>query len=476
MFVLTEPVYPRRKVEKWFKQLYNLGLVLNFSAFVITITSFVVRLSSTYKDFFGNTEFTLAPGLATMLNGCPATPATFKQNHVTATSSLDTVSSPFVFLTTTNLILGIIVVHGLLIVFDFLAKLLFTLNVRHLRVRGLHFPLHTTLVLGAIACSILVITLIAASESTRDFVQNYVEVCAQRYQLANQDEFVNTENDTEVVFGTSFVLILVAVCINLFAYICAAFTYMSDASRGEAATLVREQYPWEKGLLCKPDKPILKAWSRWRRAQEQAVKDGQPRDQNPALPAISAAALEEERERQRVLTQQLAANELSRDRKRLPPSLKESRQARYQANQYSPNRGASGADTPRNRGAARRHAPSTQNALPAEGLDDVWEGDEMPEGDEFVGEYDYAEGDGVDYGDGVGADYVEPDRRRRRHRKDARDPDREARRRRRRRERYDDQDAQGATDAAASTRADTAYGRSGDHAIVPMQAVEAPSA
>jgi hypothetical protein len=411
MFVLSEPAYPRRKVERGFKQLYNIGLALNFGAFVITMTSFTGRMSTTYDTFFSRGDLKLAPGLTALLQDCPATPRHFGMNGLTTTSALDIMSCPFVFMTTTNLILGILIVHALLIAFDFLAKLCFSMNIRHLRFRGLHIPLSATLVLGVWSMSITVITLVGASQATRDFIQDFVDECAKNYQVNNQALFVQTENDAEVVFGTSFVLILISTCLNLFAYFCATVTYLNDAYRKENAVLLREQFPWEKGCLCRPDKAKLKAWCRWRREQEEAVKENLPRSANPVLEALAYADEAEVEEKSRMLSEQLAANEQSRQRQRPPtaiqprsaplPVVHERHQQQHQqqqAYQHGPQRGG--------------------KEVPA-----LWDqdGEMFDDGEGFIG-------DGLtpedEYGgvDGVGADYVyEQSRRKHRRRRHHRD-------------------------------------------------------
>lgn len=318
MFVYTQPVYPRRRAEAIFKQFYNIGLVLNFGAFVITITSFGSRLSSTFDDFFGNDRLVIAPSLQAMLTGCNPPSWDFRINHVTAASSMTEETNGFAFLVTTNIIIGVFVLHGILIICDALAKLCFSLNVRHCRIRAMHFPFSASLVLGVWCSSVATIALIAASTTTRGFLQTYVNTCSLRFQQTNPDAYVTAENDAETVFGLSFVLMLVATSINLAFYAVGAIFYLMDASRKEAATLVKEEFPWEKGILCKPDKPKLIAWSEWRREQERAAKERQPRARNPALDVIAAAEVRTQENRAATLREQYAANEYSRSYDRVP--------------------------------------------------------------------------------------------------------------------------------------------------------------
>jgi hypothetical protein len=458
MYVLTEPAYPRRKVEKTFKQVYNFGMVLNFGAFMITVTQFSSRLSSTFVNFFGS-DYKLTSGLAAMLQNCPAKNSTFTMNGLSADAALDNSSAPFAFITTTNVILGVLVVHAVVILLDFIAKTCFSMNIRHLRIGAAHIPLTTSLVGGVWGASIAVIAMIASSHSTLSFVNNFVDKCAVNYQNKNNAEFVSTENDRELVFGTNLIFILVATCINLFLYVCGSVAYLYNASKPGESVLLKEKYPWEKGFLCAPDKPKLKAWTKWREQQLEAVVANTERDKPGYLDMIARSDELEKQEKARILEEQSYANDIAhfkRSAQRPPTSPGGSRSVPISHSQHHDRAGYGHSGQHQNHGA-----PRGGKEVPAPYYDEGQMLDDENVGDGLMLD------DGDYPGDGVAADYVdEPTRRRHRRRRHAGEEGRDERRRHRRRHGSDRQYAEGAEDEEVD----------GDHyAAVPMDRIDGPA-
>jgi hypothetical protein len=274
MFIYVNPTYPRTSWERAFKQLYNFGLIINFAAFIITLTSFYERLDHTFIGYFDNTNFELATSLKTVLTNCTySAPITI--HGATATTALTLHSLPFMFLTTTHSIVAIFAMHLMLIVIDFACKMCFSMNVRHLRYKGFHMNIASLLSYCVGGMSIIVITLIAITSPSRKLGEDYVKYCAQQYLTSSKADFVKSESSVDVVFGLQLNFLLAGVVINMIFYFFAFLHYVSDSTRRINKHEVSEQYPWERGFLCRPNKPILIAVSKLRRENDERLKNGE---------------------------------------------------------------------------------------------------------------------------------------------------------------------------------------------------------
>ena len=270
MFIFTHPVYPRRPWERVFKQLYNVGLILNFASFVITFTNWYARVPNTFDGYFTSTQFQLAHSLVDVLTGCEHR-SIITINGITAPVSISFGSLPYLFLTLQHIFVGVFTLHGLLIVTDFAAKFLYTLNIRHFRYRGLSIPIASFLVYAVFFYSIALAALIATSQAALQFAQDYVAVCTKRFLVTNVEKFVAAESDVDVVFGTNLYFILATVVINMFFYACAVFHLIGYGAKESNARLLELEIPWEKGFFGKPNKLQLIEYCRQRKEAEIEV-------------------------------------------------------------------------------------------------------------------------------------------------------------------------------------------------------------
>lgn len=188
---------------------------------------------------------------------------------MTTTVSLD--STPYMFLTTATTLTGVFAIHGCLIGFDFLAKLLFALNIRNFRYRGLHIRANVFFVLFTFLFSIAVITSISLSQAVRNFMQGYVDTCATRFRVGNEKKFLASEHDTDTIFGTNMNWILAAVILNLFMYGFAMLHILAYSLKEVNSRILQLKHPWEQGFFGKPNKPLLVQYTKERHKFEAEV-------------------------------------------------------------------------------------------------------------------------------------------------------------------------------------------------------------
>lgn len=270
MFIYSHPVYPRRSWERLFKQFYNFGVVCNFSAFIIAFSDYVSRVSNTYETYWNSDKFVLKKSILEVMGGC-STSAAFKSGSWTIQTTVTQESAPFMFLAVSSILTGIFVMHGMLTGFDFFAKLMFALNIRNFRYRGLSIKANLIFVLFTLVLSIAVIAAIALSRDMQDFMQNYMDTCSQQFRTKHPNEFVASQHDVDVVFGTKMEWILAAVVVNLFVYFLAMLHLFAYAVKEMNTRITRLKHPWEKGFFCKPNKPLLIQYSAERRKFEEEV-------------------------------------------------------------------------------------------------------------------------------------------------------------------------------------------------------------
>ena len=254
MFIYVRPVYPRTSWEKIFKQIYNLCLVLLFGAWVLEFTQFYTRVGATYDGYWSATEFRLAPTMDVVLANCNRT-LSLEINGITTSVKVDRESLPYHFLTTTHAMYAVFIVSGVLIFFDFVVKTNFVMNQRHLRWRGYHFPLNTLLTATVYFLSIAVISMIATIHPQRTFLKDYLAQCTLEFNSRGTNRL--SEAASDVVFATSLNLLLSGVIINLAGYVFGFIKLLSDGMREPVEKMLKEEFPWERGFTCKPQKELL---------------------------------------------------------------------------------------------------------------------------------------------------------------------------------------------------------------------------
>ena len=270
MYIYTHAVYPRQSWERVFKQLYNIGLVLNYGAFIITFVDYYSRLKNTFNDYWGDNNFNLYPSLNEVLANCTY-PGSFSVNGIHTTTELTLASTPYMFVTFSSFFWGYLAAHGLVTICDFVAKGFFALNIRHFRYRGLQVPIQNILIAFMFACSVAVISCFGVVQPTRKLLNDYVETCTTRFILTQGDKYVGAEYDTDTIFGTSMVLILIATCVNLFFYFLALIHLITYGMKEENSRLLQLKTPWEEGFFCRPNKPVLVRWCEDRKRREEEV-------------------------------------------------------------------------------------------------------------------------------------------------------------------------------------------------------------
>ena len=271
MFIYSHPVYPRRTWEVFFKRLYNFSMVLNFATWIIVFMDYVSRVNNTFENYWSSGDFQLYPPLQQVLQNCTFT-SDFKLDHHTARLSQITIqSAPYMVMTVTSLIRSVFILHGVMIAFDFFAKMMFALNIRNFRIKGLHIPANSIFIVIVWCLSIAIICIIAVSRSMRKFMQTYVDVCADQFRINNAETFIEAEHDVGVVFGTVLDAILALVAINLCVYFL-GFIHLLTKTMDEAnARILRLDYPWEKGFMCKPVKAVIVQYAEERKQYEKSV-------------------------------------------------------------------------------------------------------------------------------------------------------------------------------------------------------------
>ena len=303
MFIYTRPVYPRTSWEKIFKQVYNLGLVILFAAWIIEFTQFHTKIGDTFGTWWSATSFQLTPTMEAVLVNCSTT-LPMKVNSIVANVQINRQSLPYHFVSVTNAMLGIFIISGGTIVFDFLAKTFFILNVRHLRIGGLHLNINSYCVFMVFLTSLGTVCLIGGLNPLRKVVRDFVAQCAQEYNARGQRI---AEVDQDVPFTVTCNLILAATIINFAGYVFALFKLVADGLREPSKRLLKEQFYWEKGVLCRPDKRKLISESVRVQFEEARVmgvavalpsaaieaaplRGGEPTDHHPGGPTGGVAA------------------------------------------------------------------------------------------------------------------------------------------------------------------------------------------
>ena len=249
--------------ERLFKQLYNLGIVVNLCAFVISFTDYSDRIDNTFASFWSSQTFTLAAPLMPVLENCSYT-GVFNAGPYSTPSSLSLASAPLPFILVTAFLLGTFVIYALLIVMMVFAALMHTWNVRYIRIRGLRFQLHSILVSNIVGLSGCMLILLNATRDVRYYLNDYVSSCASKFLAAKGDQFLAAEYDTNVVFGTNMNWCIAAVVVHLATYMLAGIFLVHTSMKSSHAKLEQATHPWERGVLCRPDKLKLVYYTRQR--------------------------------------------------------------------------------------------------------------------------------------------------------------------------------------------------------------------
>ena len=272
MFVVSEPTFPRTRVEKTFRLTYALGTVLLFAALVITLANYVYRLEQTYEGF-GGSSAVLAPGLRFVLAGCSYN-ASFSIGSMSMTASIDENSATFAFISHALIIVGVVATMIVLILNDITAKMCFAANIRNFRMRGISVPVNTIAANAMLVQSIALIILIGASSSGRTFLNDYVTTCTAKFATSNLARFIAEENNVQSVFGTNLSLLVIAVAINLGIYLLAFVALCLSGWSAAAAEFENRKHFWEKPPFGLPNKKELFHFSRWRRYALESIERG----------------------------------------------------------------------------------------------------------------------------------------------------------------------------------------------------------
>lgn len=270
MFIYTHPVYPRKAWEKFFKRAFNSLTILNFACWIIVFMDYVSRTNNTFDDYWGTGNFKMYGPLQDVLQNCTFV-NDFYMDTYKATVTIDINAAPYHFMTLAATVRAIFILHGVLIGLDFIAKSLFALNIRHFRIRGLHIPINQILLTSILCLSIAVIAVVAQTKEMRSLLVTYVQRCVAQYKLLHAAEYVSKEHDVNTVFGTALDANLWLVVCNLCLYFIALAFLCSQAFTEANAKILMLDYPWEKGIFCKPDKPILVQYTNERKQYEQSI-------------------------------------------------------------------------------------------------------------------------------------------------------------------------------------------------------------
>ena len=255
MFIFPQTRYPRSTTEKLFRQINVIGLALNFGAWIVTFVNFTSRVDNTFHKYWSQSKVKLSVPLETILSDC-VYQGVFTINGSPTDVSFSAASATFPAIVTSTVIVAIFIIHAALIGVDFLLKGLFALNIRALRIQGLYIRVNIVLLTIHMTLSAGTIAAIVTSQTLREFVQSYISYCAHRESTLST-LLLDSEYDVEVVFGLDFSLILAAVVINLLFFAMAAFHLCYYAFQMPFAKMQQAKHPWEVGLLCRPDKPLL---------------------------------------------------------------------------------------------------------------------------------------------------------------------------------------------------------------------------
>ena len=272
MFVYNHPQSPRTRREKLFKWLYFSSLLFNGAAFIITICEFLSKMTATYDNFADRRQLTLHPSLLVVLEGCERRGQVVINGKV-ADSILSSETFEYAFLAMTALAFGIFISHGLLMATDFTTKMLFAYNIRNIRVRGVLLRMNWIQPFWLLLYTVFVIAFIAASSSSRQYVQDYVEYCVEQTLIVNRTQFVELEVTSDVIFATDFTLITIATSINLGIYCLASFHNLYYSLTAVSARLAQYEYPWERGIG-RPNRFLLMQWCTQRKRLGETLLAG----------------------------------------------------------------------------------------------------------------------------------------------------------------------------------------------------------
>lgn len=294
MFPLPYPCYPRTKVERGFKYIYVLSAAALLWAMIQTMVDFFVRLENTFVDFAHNDNVELPPGMYEILKNCSAV-RTVYLSGMGATSTMDVSTLEFSFLIITYVCIGIFIAFGMLLGTDALTKVMYAFNMRAIRIRGVTIRFNWIQPFWLFIYSVFVLSLIGASHAPRVWIQEYVDVCAERLLQMDEDRYMELEVDSRSVFGVDFTLMFVTIIVNVVIYFIAMFVSMYHGFKKENALLAKYDSPWDlKENICLgiPDKAYLHKWVQLRKQLGELLLDRRKGEELPEELVEEIQALE----------------------------------------------------------------------------------------------------------------------------------------------------------------------------------------
>ena len=274
MYIRGAPQFTKTPIEKAL-QLIDIAITHAFIIiFLFVTTDFIMRCENSYANAFGPIGETrrVADSLAAVLKNCSIV-SHLSVSFAPVDVQMTAASAPLTLSSMTNLISSILIIAGIQIIVSAILKYAFAYNVQYLRIRGLMIPFTSLLACMDFAVSVALVSTIAATDSTRMFLKDYVDACASQLRVTDPIAFYDSDVDTDTLFGTNLWPLLAIAAINTAMYVfqmgLKVYYYWDKAE----VAMALANHPYLKGsFLCIPRDPLLLEYNLLREAKLAQIR------------------------------------------------------------------------------------------------------------------------------------------------------------------------------------------------------------
>eukprot|EP00759_Apiculatamorpha_spiralis_P050980 PhF_6_TR5076/c0_g1_i1/m.7111 len=250
MYLYVQPIYPRTKLEKFFRYLYDATTILMFAAFIIGLMIYLNRLPTTFENYWTSDTVVTFKDVVTILENC-----TFSKAYTIGMKSVQhkitTDTYPMILLSNSMTIFSVYVLMGFVILMSAFNKYLYQWNIRFFRFKGLVLRTTSIGIVMELGLHLTTILVIVFSVPQVNYVRDYLNHCTELYLK----KYPTAEIGMHTVFDNpSYTALLVALAINLSMYFIALLYLIADGVRHYNSLYFKRKYDYTKGFFGLPDK------------------------------------------------------------------------------------------------------------------------------------------------------------------------------------------------------------------------------